>query len=82
MRKTYWIKHPRDFANEYYIGVATCEAGRYYYEHHGYRRIGRDDAIKAARRQGTVLDEMFVVHLADTGQVSRDEWLELVAPTT
>lgn len=39
MRKTYWIKYPRNFANEYYLISATTEAQRKILKAHGYERI-------------------------------------------
>ena len=39
MRKTYWIKYPRNFANEYTLISATTEAQRKILKAHGYERI-------------------------------------------
>ncbi len=39
MRKTYWIKYPRNFANEYHLISATTEAQRNALKAHGYERI-------------------------------------------
>ena len=39
MRKTYWIRYPRNFANEYDIVSATTEAQRKTLKAHGYERI-------------------------------------------
>ena len=49
--KSYWLRHPRRFQNEYTIGIATTAADADQYEAEDYRRIDRDTALHMLSRR-------------------------------
>lgn len=42
---SYWIRHPRGFANEFDIGIATDKQAADLYHAQGYLRIARAEAL-------------------------------------
>lgn len=75
---TYWQRHPRKFANEYTLAVATDDLYRDHYRDADFTRVTRAEALKAARYRGDAATEVYVVHEVDAVQVYRDEWLTAV----
>jgi hypothetical protein len=58
--RTYWQRHPRDFANEYDVGIATTRDAANTYADRGYERIKRDQAIRAITYGGDAATQAFV----------------------
>ena len=44
--KTYWLRHPQDFANQFSVGIATTPAHGEQYAAEGYNRITRTEAMR------------------------------------
>ena len=44
-RMSYWMLHPRRFANEFIIGIAMTVADAEQYEAEGYHRVNRETAL-------------------------------------
>lgn len=51
-KRTYWIKFPRGFANEYDVGIATSAAHAAQYAADGYLQILREQAIRDMSAKG------------------------------
>lgn len=58
--RTYWLRHPRKFANEYTIGVATTRDDAEQYTAEEYRRIDRDYALRLISRQAGNGEQLYV----------------------
>lgn len=50
--KTYWIYYPRDFANEYTVGIATTAEESAEYQDRGFERISRRRAEERINNRG------------------------------
>lgn len=48
-RKTYHIRYPRDFINEFYLVAATTDAERAALRDDGFRRLTRKSCEKQSR---------------------------------
>jgi len=46
MTNSYWMLHPRRFANEFIIGIATTDEDAEQYEAEGFDRINRETALR------------------------------------
>lgn len=57
---TYWIRYPRDFANEYTIGVATTVESARLYQDDGYERIARKRALERMTNRGDSATKVYV----------------------
>lgn len=44
--KTYWLRHPQDFANQFVVGIATSPAHGEQYAAEGFDRINRAEALR------------------------------------
>jgi hypothetical protein len=58
--RTYWIKFPRDFGNEYAIGVATSAPSAEQYKAEGYARINRGRALGELSMTGNTVRQVYV----------------------
>ncbi len=72
--KTYWLWFPRDFNNEYSVGVASGKDWATMYKSQGFERIPREKAIRKMRYRGDAITEAFVVVELDGKQVD-DRWM-------
>lgn len=68
---TYWQRFPRDFANEYEIGVATTAASGEQYKDEGYTRIARDTALRDMSWRGNAATQAYVSVTID-GDLQQD----------
>jgi hypothetical protein len=59
MTRTYWKRNPRDFHNEYDIGMATTQAAADAYAARGYGRIIRKRALRNLIEPGDAATEYF-----------------------
>lgn len=59
-RKTYWFNCPRDFGNEYEIGIATSKATREWFKLMGYERISRERALRDMTWNGDQATQAYV----------------------
>jgi hypothetical protein len=76
--KSYWLSHPRRFANEYAIGVATTAADAEQYEAEDYRRIDRDVALHMLSRRpgdGETLYASATVDGIDVNDLGSDRFI-------
>jgi len=69
MKNTYWIKFPRNFANEFEIGVATNAQSRNQYSNEDFERIPRDRALREMRWRGDNATTAYVIVTRDHQQV-------------
>jgi hypothetical protein len=63
------MRYPRDFANEYEIGVATTAHDADQYNAEGWDRITREDALKYLSRRGDQMTSMYVSAFVDGQEV-------------
>lgn len=66
---TYWFLRPRDFQNEYNVGVATSAADAEQYEAEGYERIDREAALRYMSRRVASHEQLFARIEVDGEQV-------------
>lgn len=59
-KKTYWVRHPRGFQNEYDIGIATSAATAHGYRMAEYDRVPRATALRLLKAGGDSVTQMFV----------------------
>jgi hypothetical protein len=75
---TYWTRHPRNFGNEYQIGVATTAEDAAQYKAEGYERINRESALHAMSNRGDAATQIYATvyfnghHVYDRFQTARD----------
>lgn len=67
--RTYWFRHPRKFANEYTVGIATTRDDAAQYEAEGYARIDRDYALRLMSRQAGNGEQLYVSVTVDGERV-------------
>ena len=58
-RYTYWIKFPRNFSNEFCVGVATSPDSAEQYKAEGFSRINRA-ALRELCAQGDAATQVYV----------------------
>lgn len=56
----FFLRHPRDFDNEYVIGIATTSADADQYRVEGYKEIERDDALAMMSRRENNSETLWV----------------------
>ena len=71
--RTYWLWFPRDFANEYTVGVATGKDWATNYKAQEFERIPRERAIREMRYRGDEATTAYVMVEEDGKQVI-DRW--------
>lgn len=57
--RTFWICYPRDFANEYNIGVANSKEWGDYYAANGYERITKAKALSRMVNKGDAATQVY-----------------------
>jgi hypothetical protein len=57
---TYWTRHPRNFGNEYIVGIATTAEDAAQYEAEGFDRCNRESALHAMSYRGDEATKAFV----------------------
>jgi hypothetical protein len=65
MAYTYWKLHPRDFANEFHIGIATTETDAEQYEAEGFKRVDRDYALRELSYRPASHQQCFITVTVD-----------------
>lgn len=71
-----YVNHPRRFANEYEIGIATSDGASELYERMGFDRISRDRALSYLTRQDDAATRIYAsvsVSVDGAGGVDRFE---------
>lgn len=73
-RLTYWFLNPRDFANEYNVGIATSEQHGEQYKAEGYERIDRDKALARMSRRVPSHEQLFA-YVSLNGEQVMDRYM-------
>lgn len=68
-RKSYFILHPRGFANEYDVGIATTPEGLAFYSVGEFEPITRKQAIRELTRKGDNATQNFGIATINGKQV-------------
>jgi hypothetical protein len=66
--RTYWLRFPRDFANEYAVGVASSKEDADQYSAEGYDRIDRDYALRLMSRHAANGEQLYASVTVDGEQ--------------
>jgi hypothetical protein len=66
--RTYWLKFPRNFANEYTVGIASTREDAEQYEAEGFRRIDRDRALRLMSDHGDNATQLYATTSLDGEQ--------------
>jgi len=64
-RRTYWFIRPRNFANEYSVGIASTREDAEQYEAEGYRQIDRDRALRLMSERGDTATQIYATVTID-----------------
>ena len=70
---TFWLIFPRNFGNEYDVGVARTREHAAQYEAEGYRRIDRDYALRLMSRRAENGEQLYASVSVDGEQYDRRE---------
>ena len=68
--RSYWLLHPRNFANEYIVGVATTQENAEQYEAEDFERIDRDAALRLMSRRPGNGEQLYISVTVD----GEDDW--------
>ena len=74
MKRSYWLKYPRGFSNEYDIGVATTGQHAEDYRKQGYHRVTREHALRLMTRRGDAATQIHRGVTLDGDYVLIDGW--------
>jgi hypothetical protein len=73
-KRTYWIRFPRGFANEYDIGIANSQKHAAQYRAEGYKRIPRARALRELTWQGDAATKAYVGCFIDSSDKPWDRF--------
>lgn len=57
--RTFWLCYPRDFANEYNIGIALKPEWADYYKANGYERVTKAKALRLLGNRGDAATQVY-----------------------